>query len=197
MNIPAEHEKFFKWACYFEASLILVALVLGWIADIDPFENLHFNQNAFFYGLMGAAPLFLLLMALSQINISAVQNIRKLLLDTLGSSLHRLQWQDLLVLSAIAGISEEVLFRGVLQPWLETAWGMTAGLLASNAIFGLVHAVTPLYAVLAGLVGVYLGLCLDYGGQRNLLTPILIHGVYDFLAFMVIMRAYATEQKGE
>lgn len=194
MNIRAKHEKFFKWACYFEASLILVALVIGWIAGIDPFENLHFSENAFFYGLIGTAPLFILLMALSQLDISAVQNIRKLLLDTLGGSLHRLQWPDLLVLSAIAGISEEILFRGVLQPWLESAWGQTLGLLASNAIFGLVHAVTPLYAVLAGLIGVYLGLSLDYGEQRNLLTPIIIHGVYDFLAFMVIMHAYAAQQ---
>jgi membrane protease YdiL (CAAX protease family) len=101
------------------------------------------------------------------------------------------------VLSAIAGISEEVLFRGVIQPWMETAWGATAGLLASNAIFGLLHAVTPLYAILAGLVGVYLGLALDYGDQRNLLTPIFIHGVYDFLAFMVVMRAYAAQQNRE
>ncbi|MGR8933530.1 MAG: CPBP family intramembrane glutamic endopeptidase [Gammaproteobacteria bacterium] len=191
----AEHEKFFKWACYFESSLILIALILGWIAGVAPFVNLHFEQNAFFYGLMGAAPLFLLLMALSQLDVSAVQDIRKLLLDTLGGSLYRLQWQDLLVLSAIAGISEEILFRGVLQPWLESAWGLTAGLLASNIIFGLVHAVTPLYAVLAGLVGVYLGLSLDYGGQRNLLIPIMIHGIYDFLAFMVIMRAYAEEHR--
>lgn len=194
MNTPAEHEKFFKWACYFEASLILVAIVLGWIAGIDPFENLHFNQDAFFYGLIGTAPLFLLLIALSQFNVSSLQDIRKILLDTLGSSLQHLQWQDLLVLSAIAGVAEEVLFRGVLQPWLETAWGMTAGLWVSNAIFGLVHAVTPLYAVLAGLIGIYLGLSMDYGEQRNLLTPIIIHGVYDFLAFMAIMHTYRSEQ---
>jgi membrane protease YdiL (CAAX protease family) len=35
-----------------------------------------------------------------------------------------------------------------------------------------------------------LGLSLDYGGERNLLTPIIIHGFYDFLAFVALMRAY-------
>jgi membrane protease YdiL (CAAX protease family) len=63
-------------------------------------------------------------------------------------------------------------------------------LIASSIIFGLVHAVTPLYALLATLVGIYLGLAMDYGGERNLLTPIIIHGLYDFLAFLVIVRTY-------
>jgi hypothetical protein len=67
---------------------------------------------------------------------------------------------------------------------------MTVGLLASNIIFGLAHAVTPLYAVLATFVGIYLSLSLDYGGDRNLLVPIVIHGLYDFLAFVALMRAY-------
>jgi membrane protease YdiL (CAAX protease family) len=104
--------------------------------------------------------------------------------------LHRYHWTDLLILAAIAGVSEELLFRGVIQPWIETSWGISAGLILSNIVFGLVHAVTPLYAVLAALVGVYLGLSLDYGGERNLLTPIIIHGFYDFLAFVALMRAY-------
>ena len=61
-------------------------------------------------------------------------------------------------------------------------------------IFGLVHAVTPLYAVLAAFVGIYLGLSLDYGGDRNLLTPVIIHGLYDFLAFVALMRVYRASQ---
>jgi uncharacterized protein len=31
---------------------------------------------------------------------------------------------------------------------------------------------------------------LDYGGGRNLLIPIIIHGFYDFLAFVALMRVY-------
>jgi hypothetical protein len=90
----------------------------------------------------------------------------------------------------VAGISEEILFRGVIQPWLEVSWGLTAGLLLSNVLFGLVHSVTPLYSVLAGLVGIYLGVMMDIQGDRNLLTPIIIHALYDFLAFLALMRAY-------
>jgi membrane protease YdiL (CAAX protease family) len=180
-------EDFFKRACYFESSLVLVAIALGWIANVDPFINLHFSETAIAYGVIGTAPLFLLFLA--------VEQIRTLLLETLGAGLSRYHWSDLFMLAAIAGISEEILFRGVIQPWMESLWGMTVGLVGSNIIFGLVHAVTPLYAVLAMLVGIYLGLSLDYGGDRNLLTPVIIHGLYDFLAFVALMRIYRAIHK--
>lgn len=183
-------DDFFKSACYFEASLVLVAVFLGWIADIDPFEDICFSEAAVVYGVIGTIPLFLMFLALEQMQGKSVVNIRKLLLNTLGPGLHRYHWTDLFILAAIAGISEELLFRGVIQPWIEGSWGITAGLIGSNIVFGLVHAVTPLYAVLAALVGIYLGLSLDYGGDRNLLIPIIIHGLYDFLAFVALMRVY-------
>jgi membrane protease YdiL (CAAX protease family) len=56
----------------------------------------------------------------------------------------------------------------VLQPWLENSWGIVAGLIISSVIFGLVHAVTLLYFILAASVSVYLGLYLDYENTRNL-----------------------------
>jgi uncharacterized protein len=189
-NSPFEPERFFKSACLFESALILVAVVLGWIAGINPFAALHFSEIAIFYGILGTVPLFLVFLALQQMTADSVVSIRRLLLETLAPGMARCNWADLLVLAAIAGVSEEVLFRGFLQPWLEQAWGIQAGLIVSNIIFGLVHAITPLYAILAALVGIYLGWSLDYGGERNLLTPILIHGLYDFLAFLAIMKSY-------
>jgi hypothetical protein len=186
----SKFDDFFKSACYFEASLIFVAVILGWIADIDPFQNIYFSETAVAYGLIGTIPLFLMFLALEKIQGESVVKIRELLLNTLGPGLHLYHWTDLFMLAAIAGISEELLFRGVIQPWIEASWGITAALIGSNVIFGLVHAVTPLYAVLATLVGIYLGLSLDYGGERNLLIPIIIHGFYDFLAFVALMRVY-------
>jgi membrane protease YdiL (CAAX protease family) len=183
-------DDFFKSACYFEASLVLVAIILGWIADINPFQNIFFSETAIAYGLLGTLPLFLMFLALEKIQGQSVVKIRELLLNTLGPGLHRYHWTDLFMLAAIAGIAEELLFRGVIQPWIEVSWGITAGLVVSNIVFGLVHAVTPLYAVLAALVGIYLGLSLDYGGERNLLIPVIIHAFYDFLAFVALMRVY-------
>jgi uncharacterized protein len=189
---PFSPDRFFKSACLFEAALILVAVVLGWLSGINPFASLHYSESAIIYGVLGTMPLFLLFLFLEQLTADSVVTIRRLLLETLGPSLHRYHWTDLFILAAIAGISEEILFRGVIQPWMESSWGLTAGLVGSNIVFGLVHAVTPLYAVLATLVGIYLGLALDVGGDRNLLTPIIIHGLYDYLAFLALMRSYRT-----
>ena len=187
---PIKFDDFFKSACVFEASLILVAVGLGWIASINPFENIHFSEMAILYGVIGTMPLFLMFLALEKIQGDSVVKIKNLLLNTLGPGLHSYHWTDLLILASIAGVSEELLFRGVIQPWIENSWGAATGLIASNILFGLVHAVTPLYAVLAMLVGIYLSLSLTYCGETNVLVPIIIHGFYDFLAFVVLMRIY-------
>ena len=194
MTTPTNNKKFFKLACYFESSLVIVAILLGWFSGIDPFENIFFSEPAIFIGLLSTLPLLLLFIALNRIDNKYLLQIRQILLDTFGPAMHKQHWTDLLVLAAIAGTAEEILFRGVLQPWIESSWGMTAGLIGSNIVFGLVHAVTPLYALLATLVGIYLGLSLDFGEQRNLLTPIIIHGLYDFLAFLMILSYYHAQE---
>ncbi len=183
-------DDFFKSACLFEASLTLVAVVLGMIANINPFENFKFSELAIVYGVLGTAPLFMMFLSLEQVRHTSVSSIKDLLLKTLGPGLHKYHWTDLLILASIAGFSEELLFRGVIQPWIEHAWGAVTGLVVSNIIFGLVHAVTPLYALLATLVGIYLGLALDVTGDKNLLVPVIIHGLYDFLAFLALMKTF-------
>jgi membrane protease YdiL (CAAX protease family) len=181
---------FFKTACVFEAALIIVALVLGWIADINPVALLYFSEPALVIGVVGTMPLFLLFLAMEYLPQKSLVTIKNLLLRTLAPSLHQRHWTDLLLLATIAGVSEELLFRGVIQPWIAVSWGYTAGLWFSNIIFGLVHAITPLYALLVTFVGVYLSLSMTFAGENNLLIPIIIHSLYDFLAFIALMRLY-------
>jgi membrane protease YdiL (CAAX protease family) len=190
-------ENFFKQACIFEGSLIGLALVLGWLADINPFASLYFSETAFLHGIIATLPIFIIFLALYQLNIKSLTKIKTLLLDMLGPVLLRYHWTDLLILAAIAGISEEILFRGVIQPWMESSWGMLTGLIVSSILFGLVHAVTLLYFLLAALMSAYLGLLLDIEASRNLLIPIVTHGFYDFLAFLVIARSYRHQHKND
>jgi uncharacterized protein len=183
-------EYFFKTACYFEASLIPVALILGWITDIDPVANLFFSEAAIRDGIFATVPLLMIFFVIEQLPYLPIQEIRALLQKSLAASLQQRSWPDFLILACIAGLSEEILFRGFLQPWLEHTWNQTAGLIVSNLLFALVHAITPLYAFLAFLIGLYLGIFLDYHGERNLLIPIVIHTLYDFVIFIVIVQNY-------
>lgn len=177
---------FFRTAFFFEANLAIVALVLGWFVDVIPYQYLYFDRTAVSIGLIGTLPLFLLFMVFYLHPVAGFEQIKQTLLDTLGDHLAQLRWYHMFALAAAAGFGEELLFRGTIQPWMENLGGKQFGLLASNVIFGLVHAITRMYAIITGLVGVYLGYLMDVSGERNLLAPIITHGLYDFLAFLVV-----------
>lgn len=76
-----------------------------------------------------------------------------------------------------AGFGEEMLFRGVMQYGLTAKLGTAGSLAVVSIIFGALHAVTPLYALLAGIASTYFGyLYLSFG---NLAVPIYAHALYD------------------
>ena len=86
----------------------------------------------------------------------------------------------LLVIASMAGIGEECLFRGVLQPELAGWLGVPMAVVVTSTLFGLAHSITPTYAVVAGLIGAYLGALAALTG--NLLVPVIAHALYDFAA---------------
>jgi membrane protease YdiL (CAAX protease family) len=92
---------------------------------------------------------------------------------------------DLLGIAALAGLGEEMFFRGAVQGSLQHWVPFWAALVISSVFFGLMHAVTPTYALLAAGLGVYLGLVWYY--TDNLLVVTLAHALYDFLALLYLM----------
>jgi membrane protease YdiL (CAAX protease family) len=196
LNPPSKTQ--FLWlATGFEGSLVLLAYALGWLLSVDPLADCRLDPAALAFGLLGTAPLCLLFAASYRSPLRGMREIKDFLIDKLGPLLCRCRWWELLYLGFLAGVTEEILFRGFLQPWLERDWGWAGGLVFSNMAFALVHWVSPLYALLAGLTGAYLGLSLDLGEQRNLAVPILIHAFYDFLAFLAVAASYRRRQRLE
>ena len=145
-------EKFINIAFWFEASLIGVAWLTGWFAEINPIANLYFSTEALIDGIMATIPMFILFLLFYQYPVGPLYPIRKNLLDIMGPLLSSCRWYELLSLAAVAGISEEILFRGVLQPWMEAGLGVSVGLILSNVIFGLLHWITATYALIAVFV---------------------------------------------
>jgi membrane protease YdiL (CAAX protease family) len=63
----------------------------------------------------------------------------------------------------------------------------------ASALFGLGHFITPMYALLAGLLGLYLGgLAMIYD---NLLLVMVVHALYDFVALVYLVRKYKQDHK--
>ena len=189
--------QFLNLAALVEGGLAALAFALGWLLGVEPLEHLQPTWAGLGWGLLGAAPLVGLFFVSLRFQGGPLGRIQRYLVDHLGSLLDSCRWYDLVLLATAAGLCEELLFRGVLQPWLEQ-WGPAAGLLGSNLIFGAAHAVTSLYAVLAGGAGLYFGVLLDAGGERNLLVPVVAHAAYDYVAFVAVARMYrrGAEQDG-
>jgi CAAX protease family protein len=182
--------QFLNLAGLVEGGLLFVALALGWFAGIAPLADLRFEAMDAAWGVLAGSFLFGLLLLSERLPLAGMRRIRDLLVAILGRPLSECRWYELILLAALVGLSEEALFRGLLQPWIERSLGPAQGLLWSNVLFGLVHAVTPGYAVMAGAIGVFLGWLLDATGSRSLLVPAVTHAVYDYLAFLWIIRLY-------
>ena len=185
-----------------EAAVLLIGLGLGWLVGIDPRSHCRWTPEAIVWGVVATGPLLLIFGVAYAVAWPPFRRIREMLVRLLGPPLAACRWHDLLILAALAGLCEEVLFRGVIQPWMAGvdaaavgSSGFLVALVGSNLLFALLHPVTPAYATLVGLLGCYLGLVglvdvLPAGGeasgQGNLAVPILAHGLYDFIAFLVI-----------
>ena len=120
---------------------------------------------------------------------SGIQQIREFMRDTLGPLLSRCRSIDLLLLAILAGLCEEVLFRGFLFAYVWQ-FNQSLAVIVCNLAFGLAHLVTPLYAFLAAIAGLYLTALLAVDPSPNLLLPITAHAAYDFVAFLIIVREF-------
>ena len=191
-------------AALFEASLAFLAVLLGWILGQSPAETLRVSPAAILLGVMAVLPLLALLLACETVPWRPVQEVRRVLNDLIVPMFKSCTWVELAAISLLAGIGEELLFRGVFQPatadWTgdflphspaAAMCGDWIALVAVAILFGLLHAVNTAYAVLATLMGLYLGWLWLVTG--NLAVPIVAHAVYDFLALGYVLRGHKTQ----
>src|SRR5580692_2546725 len=185
-----DRSHFLRLAAVFEGGLVFVALALGLLFQINPFVDFCIDRASVFVGIAAALLPFALLVVSDRFRFSALERMKRIVLQLLGPALAACRWYELVVVAALAGFGEELVFRGVLQRCLER-WldfggsGRIVGLIVSNVVFGLLHLMTPTYAVLAALMGIYFGLLLDATEPANLVVPMLAHGLYDYLAFLL------------
>jgi membrane protease YdiL (CAAX protease family) len=181
--------QFLIGAGLFEGALLLVAFALGVVVDVHPTAELIWSWQDFGVGLLATVPMLFLLVACFLSKANGLRQIREFLRETLGPLLDRCRIVDILFLALLAGICEEVLFRGLLYQWIR-AWNATLAILVCNLLFAVAHSITPLYAMLAGLIGLYLTALMTGDSTPNLLIPMTAHAAYDFVAFLVILWDY-------
>ena len=186
-------------AAIFEGCLVPAAIALGWLLGTPPLATFHLEWRDALIGLAATLPPLGLFWLCLTCRWRPFAEIAKIMDDTLLPMLRDCPIVKLAVIATLAGLGEEMLFRGVVQTALaETIggpYGAWLGLLAAAVTFGLLHAITPTYAILAGVVGLYLGgLWLACG---NLLAPIVTHGTYDLLALAYLIKLRGGEERPE
>ena len=171
----------------FEAALGLLALPVGQLLGVDQTPWFHLpDGKQLLLALGAAAGIILAAWLLGQLRWPPLEEMFRLLAKLLGPLLRHGRWWHWALLAAVAGWGEEAMFRGAVQKGLEGYLGIWPALVVASVVFGLLHAITPLYFLLATLAGAYLGLVYHYSG--NLLAAAAVHALYDFWAFWSLSR---------
>jgi hypothetical protein len=175
-----ENDRTILWALGFELGLGWLGLIIAWLAGLPLGSQVHLTWVGLLQGLVATLPMLGLLMVLSRSHWSPLVELRQQVDRLLGTLFRHCTLAQMALVSSAAGVGEELLFRGVLQPLLLQWTHPAVALLSVGLLFGLAHAMSATYFVLATLAGIYLGgLALACG---NLVPPILAHGLYDFFA---------------
>jgi membrane protease YdiL (CAAX protease family) len=172
-------------AVLFELALGALAILLGWAAGIAPWRAVHWRLDDLLWSVAATLPPLAALFLGLRLRWEPLERLERLTREIAEQLLGRGGVLQLALVAWAAGWSEELLFRGFLQPLLGRYLDPPGALLLASLAFGLAHALTRAYAVFAMLIGLYLGwLWLHFD---NLLVPILVHALYDFVALMYLL----------
>ncbi|RMG33678.1 MAG: CPBP family intramembrane metalloprotease, partial [Planctomycetota bacterium] len=167
---------FLKMAALTEGTLLLIGLVIAFSTGLNISAEFDAGPQSVILGLLAAVPMLLFFALAMRTRWEPLRRIRELLFELLGHALARCTTWELFSMAMLAGLAEEFFFRGVLQPLLARWMDVWAAIGLTGLLFSLLHALTPAYAVVATLIGIYLG-CLaqagSCGGAPGLVAPII------------------------
>ena len=153
---------------------------------MPPLGHFRLDAKAAGYGIAATLPLLGVLSWCLRTEWGPMRRLVDLIDERVTPYLAGASVWGIVLLSLMAGIGEEVLFRGVIQAGLADrlpAW-LAVGIAA--LLFGVAHWLTTSYAVFATLIGVYLGILFLVTG--NLLAPVVTHALYDVVALSILLR---------
>jgi membrane protease YdiL (CAAX protease family) len=173
----------------FEGGLVVLAWLLGWPLGQPPLERIHSSWHDAALGVAASLPLVLGLWLCVRWPVGPLTRIKQFSDEIIRPLFRPCTVVDLAIISLLAGLGEEMLFRGVIQAAIGGWLGNWAGLAIAAVLFGLLHLITPTYAALATLCGLYFGALVLW--TDNLLVAILPHLLYDFIALIYLSRGSA------
>jgi hypothetical protein len=183
-RVRGSSQRLYTTMLLFEAGLGALALAIGYWLESPSWRTWDWSPRAWWLGVLGTIPPVLVLLVVLYADWDLLGRFRTLLEQRVAPIFAALRWWQLLLLAAAAGWGEELLFRGLFQPLLCQWLGTWVGITILAVVFGLAHALSPLYFALTLLMSVYLSWLLE--STENLAVPILVHGLYDAVALLIM-----------
>ena len=169
-----------------EVVLAVVGLVVGRWIGTPILEDARVDLRSGVLALAATIPLVAFVFWGMRTEMAFLARLRELVRETIVPLFASCSPLEILLVSIMAGIGEEVFFRGFLQGSLARVVNPWIALALVSVLFGLVHYVSLAYAIMAGLIGLYLGTLLLVTG--NLFVAIAVHALYDFAVLLLISR---------
>ncbi len=170
----------------FEGGIGVVGLAIAFVVGI-PIRPGRTDATALAAAAAGFAVLAALFFVVVRVRWAPFQRINAKLSPILKTLFAGRSLGALLLISVVAGAAEEILFRGALQQIAERYLSTAGAIVAANVVFGLAHAITPAYAVLAFAMGVVLSVV--FVVSDSLVAAAATHAVYDFFALALYLRS--------
>lgn len=187
---PFSPQIFTLAAVLFEAFLAGIAASVGYLLDFPVAQTFVLDWADLGIGLAAALPFILLFLPITFLPFGPFQRLCQVMDQVVIPRFRGCHFTDLMAISITAGIGEEMLFRGLVQGYLAQSIGGMAGiwvgLIAASVLFAALHPMTLTYALIAGLISLYLGWIWIATG--NLLVPIVAHAFYDFVVLVYLTK---------
>lgn len=181
MKAPAgDNRQWFVIFAWGEGGILLIAGLLAWWLDLDPFDGGKPDWRDGVGGVAASVPMVCLLLWIRSQREGAFGELNQLMKDMVAPMFRHWTFLQCLLVSVLAGAGEELLFRTVIQGGLSDGMGVAGAMMVSAGVFALLHWLTPAYALVAACMGLWLGWVWWLSGQ--LLVPVLAHALYDLIA---------------
>jgi membrane protease YdiL (CAAX protease family) len=183
---PEERMRVLLLAVTVEGGFIALAVAIGYFTATPPLTKFVWSATGVLEGVMATVPLAGAFYVVMRWPFGPLAGIKRFSEQVLRPMLRSCSVIDFLGIAVLAGLGEEMLFRGAVQGSLQHWMGLWLAVLISSVFFGLMHAVTALYAILAAIIGAFFGMVYWY--TDNLLVVAIAHALYDILALLYLMR---------
>ncbi|MEX2305943.1 MAG: CPBP family intramembrane glutamic endopeptidase [Pirellulales bacterium] len=186
----------FAMAVMVEGGLAMVAVMLAWLFRV-PVTNKIAPWGpplawAVARGLAVTLPMLGIFWWLMRWDRPTLRRLREQVQWLVGEMFPNASIGQFALVALLAGVGEELLFRGVIQTLLVDWSTPVVGLAVTSLLFGAAHALSKLYFLLATLIGICFGWLVLY--YDDLVAPMVAHSVYDFVALVYLARARRTRR---